>query len=168
MQTNFGNKKFLFWKKLIINFLKRIELGRKMWMFSFFPYNYNWNETNIPMFYLFLINILNVSIFRRQYYFMRYIFFKRYIVLISHQKELNVVLCPVVARKFMHKMKEYETAEIHSRVQEIRGSEKNNFMQPSQKALWSDSIQFTFGWFLHCFLIYVLTFHMTYAECKIP
>ena len=167
MQTNFGNKKFLFWKKLIINFLKRIELGRKMWMFSFFPYNYNWNEINIPMFYLFLINLLNVSI-RRQYYFMRYIFFKRYIVLISHQKELNVVLCPVVARKFMHKMKEYETAEIHSRVQEIRGSEKNNFMQPSQKALWSDSIQFTFGWFLHCFLIYVLTFHMTYAECKIP
>ena len=32
----------------------------------------------------------------------------------------------------MHKTKEYETAEIHSRVQEIRGSEKNNFMQPSQ------------------------------------
>ena len=60
-------------------------------------------------------------------------------------------LCPVVARKFMHKMKEYETAEIHSRVQEIRGSEKNNFMQPSQNIV----IRFHRIYFLDNFCIVV-------------
>ena len=75
-------------------------------------------------------------------------------------------LCPVVASKFMHKMKEYETAEIHSRVQEIRGSEKNNFMQPSQKHCDQIPYNLTFGWFLHHFLIYFWLFCVTYAECK--